>query len=350
MTNVSPKLSEKIAKLFARADHPKTPEHEAASCREKAEKLMREHKISEAMLHLTDEQKRVFEQYIVPVRWGAVTYGTRQSIAVHVFRHAGCQTKHLWRGNEMLHVVGYPADVFYGKILFERAIKELEEVLDPGWNDTLTEANNIYRLRNSGMTWDEVRDVFIENTNKELSVQALFGRYEKWRKVLGHEKVPGTRRHQAYRRSVEGSFISTLYARLADLRFRAQQDEDEPGEYAIAIVKDDEALLEEFYNLFPDMRPETDAERQARMAKSAEEAQAAQKAEEARRASLTDAQREAEDRKAARAKERARKEYEAYQERNRQDIAGWKVGHHAAEKVRVLLNDEVKNDRGSLEA
>lgn len=349
MSNVSSKLSEKIAKLFARADHPNTTEHEAAACRDKAEKLMREHKISEAMLHLTEEQERVFEQHIVKTDWhGAVSYGTRQSIAIHVFKHAGCQTKHLWRNDEILHVVGYPADVFYGKILFERAIAELTEVLDPKWDDTLTEACNIYRYKNSGRTWEEVRGWFQLHAGKDLSVQALFGRYEKWRKVIGAEKVPGTRRHEAYRRSVETAFVRTLWGRLSELRIRSQQEEQEPGEYAIAIVKDEDALREEFYNLFPEMRPETQAEREAREAKSEAEYEAALKAEEARRAAMTEKQRQAEDRRNEREAKRAEREYQAYLNRNRQDAAGWAVGHSAAQKVRVLLNDEVKNEKVSL--
>ena len=62
MSNFNSKIAERVAKLFERADHPSTPEHEAAACRERAEQIMRENRISQAMLHLTDEQKRVFEQ------------------------------------------------------------------------------------------------------------------------------------------------------------------------------------------------------------------------------------------------------------------------------------------------
>lgn len=350
MSNDTAKLTEKIAKLFARADHPNTSEHEAAACREKAEKLMREHKISEAMFHLTEEQERVFEQYLVPAKWSPLDYGTYQQLAVIAFNHAGCQFKHLWGVDYSLHVVGYPADVFYGKVLFERAIVELEEVLNPQWNDTYTENRNVYRFRNAGLTWEQVQEVFAEHTGKRIGVQALHARYQKWAQAVGEEKKPGTRRHEAYRRSVQEAFRRTLWNRLADLRARSGKQDDEPGEYAIALIKDEDALLEEFYNLFPEMRPETEAEREARQAKDAAERAEAEAAEKARWERLTDAQRAAEQRAKERAEKRAQKAYEAYRARNVYDSSGWAVGNSAAEKVRVLLSDEVANNGVSLEA
>lgn len=349
MSNVNAKLAEKIAKLFERADHPNTSEHEAAACREKAEKLMRENRISEAMLHLTDEQKRVFEQYIVPTNWGVVSYGARLNVAVNSFEHAGCKVKGLYGGKEMLHVIGYPADVFYGKVLFERAIAELEEVLDPKWKDNMSEDQNIYRLKNSGKTWSEVGVIFAEVTGREVTDSALIYRYKKWCKHIGVDALPQTRRHEAYRRSVESAFGVTLFRRLNDLKVSTSQ-EDEPGEYAVALIKDEDALLEEFYNLFPEMRPETPAEREARRAKSAAERAEAERLEQARRAALTDRQREAEDRKAQRAKERAEKAYRAYCERNREDLSGWAAGDRAAQKVRLSLNDEMTHTKHSLNA
>lgn len=347
MSNINTKLSEKIAKLFERADHPNTSEHEAAACREKAEKLMRENRISEAMLHLTDEQKRVFEQYIVPTNWGVVSYGARLDVAVTAFEHAGCKVKSIYGGKEMLHVVGYPTDVFYGKVLFERAIEELNEVLDPQWKDNMSEDQNIYRFKNSGRTWAEVRDLFALHSGKDFTIQGVQYRYKKWCKHIGAQEVPQTRRHEAYRRSVESAFTVTLFRRLYDLKVSTSQ-EDEPGEYAVALIKDEDALLEEFYNLFPEMRPETPAEREARRAKSAAERAEAERLEEARRAALTDRQREAEDRKAQRAKERAEKAYRAYRDRNREDLSGWAAGDRAAQRVRLSLNDEMSHTKHSL--
>lgn len=349
MSNLNSKIAERIAKLFERADHPNTPEAEAAACREKAESIMRENRISQAMLHLTDEQKRVFEQYVVPSAWGEMDWGTRHQIAVVAFEHAGCRVKTLYGANEMLHVVGYPADVFYGKVLFERAIAELRETLDPQWKDNMTDEQNIFRLKNSGMTWAEVAGKFTEVTGRETTGQSMLYRYKKWAKLVGHEEVQQTRRHGAYRNSLQEAFSSTLYRRLDDLRRSAQGDE-EPGEYAIAIVKDEDALREEFYNLFPEMRPKSAEERKAAresyLSKVAEET----KAEEERRAKLTDAQRAKEDRARAREEARSEREYQAYRERNRKDAAGWAVGHRAAKRVRVSLNDEMKGGRTSVEA
>lgn len=350
MSNLNSKIAERIAKLFERADHPNTSEHEAAACREKAEGIMREHKISEAMLHLTDEQKRVFEQYIVPTKWGVVDYGIRQQIAALAFEHAGCRIKSLYRGSEMAHVMGYPADVFYGKVLFERAIAELEETLDPQWQANMSLDQNIFRLKNSGVTWVQVAEKFAEETGRETvpTIQAMQGRYKKWAKLAGVEAVQ-TRRHSAYRASLQASFSTTLFSRLDDLKRQAQGTE-EPGEYAIAIVKDEDALREEFYSVFPEMRPKSKDERDAFWAKHNAELAESKRLEEERRAKLTDRQRAAEDAKAARAEARSEREYQQYRDRNRKDLAGWAVGNRAAKRVRVSLNDEMSGGRTSVEA
>lgn len=350
MSNLNSKIAERIAKLFERADHPNTPEAEAAACREKAEQIMRENRISQAMLHLTDEQKRVFEQYVVPAKYGAVDWGKRHMVALIAFEHAGCRVKSLYGAKEMLHVVGYPADVFYGKVLFERAIAELEETMDPQWQNNMTDEQNIFRLRNSGKTWGSVGYIFSQETEgPKYSDQAVKARYDKWVKHVGMEPMPQTRRHEAYRASLQESFVSTLRSRLEDLKKQAEGNE-EPGEYAVAIVKDEDALREEFYTLFPEMRPKSAEEREAfwseHRARAAEEA----KAEEERRANMTQAQRDAEDRKREREEKRSEREYQAYRERNRKDAAGWAVGNRAAKRVRVSLNDEMKGGSVSVEA
>lgn len=351
MSNFNSKIAERVAKLFERADHPSTPEHEAAACRERAESIMRENRISQAMLHLTDEQKRVFEQYIVPAKWGVVSWGTQHSIAVAVFEHAGCQVKTLYGAKETAHVVGYPADVFYGKVLFERAIAELEETLNPQWRAGMSDEQNIFRIKNSGKTWAEVAEEFAENKDLEKipAVQSVMYRYDKWTKLVGVERLRQTRRHDAYRNSLQESFSSTLYSRLEDLRRRAEGQE-EPGEYAIAIVKDEDALREEFYTLFPEMRPKSAEEREAFWSEYRAKEAARARAEEERRAKLTDKQRAAEDAQRERAERRAEREYQAYRERNRKDAAGWTVGNHAAKRVRVRLDDEMSTGKASVEA
>lgn len=349
MSNLNSKIAERIAKLFERADHPNTTEHEAAACREKAETIMRENRISQAMLHLTDEQKRTFEQYLVPTKWGVVDYGIRQQVATLAFEHAGCKVKAIYGTKDMIHVMGYPADVFYGKVLFERAIAELEETLDPEWKSNMTLDQNIFRLKNSGKTWGQVGQAFAEVEGREVSDQALIYRYKKWAKMVGHEEVAQTRRHDAYKNSLQASFSTTLFSRLDDLKRQAEGTE-EPGEYAIAIVKDEDALREEFYSVFPEMRPKTKEQRDAFWAEHRAKASEAARIEEERRAKLTDRQRAAEDAKAAREEARSEREYQQYRERNRKDLAGWAVGNRAAKRVRVSLNDEMSGGRTSVEA
>ena len=330
----------RITALLDRADHPNTSEHEAAACREKAEQLMADYRIERAMLHLKGHDKRRFE-----VKEFKVSYRLA-SVFANIFSHVNC---HVAISGNGYSVVGYPEDIFYGETLLQRAQTELHSALQPTWMDDRTVEANIYAFRRAGFAWDDVYSAIPVDVREEMgiltySVPALNKvryRFRKEEQRLGAPKFVWHKSRSDFQRWFAQGFSNRLFQRLLELKARSE-DEPVQGEYALAIQTDDEALREEFYNLFPQYRPASEEDRKrARAQREADE-----QAERERRANLTDAQRRREDEQAERDARQAERRWKKYQKDNTPDRNAWAVGTERAEKVRLLLNDEVKaNDK-----
>lgn len=334
----------RITALLDRAEHPNTSEHEATACREKAESMMAEYRIERAMLHLKGHDKRRFEvkEFKVPFR--------HNGFFVDIFDHVNC---HVAVSGGGYSVVGYPEDIFYGETLFRRAQAEVHNTLQPNWVEDRTVEANIYALRRSGMSWDDVYYSIPAGVKADLGVEVLTVpgmnriryRFRKEEQRLGAPKFAWHKSRYDFQRWFIQGFASQLTQRLYDLKARAEA-EPTVGEYALAIQTDDEALLEEFYNLFPQYRPMSDADRAKRRAQYEAENQA----EAERRANLTDAQRRREDEEHEREARRAERRWKKYVADNTPDEKAWAVGTQSADRVRLMLNDEVKNNDRRIDA
>lgn len=347
MTEKLDKIKGRISALLNRADHHATTEHEAAACREKAEDLMRSYRIERAMLNLEDNSKRKFEvkefDNATDSRLflrSANYYFVRES-----YKHAKCQVS---GGFGKTTVVGYPEDVFYGTVLYQRAAAEFIDKLFPQWDDERSFQENCYRLKRSGLSFKDVQWHIWYATNEEPTLAQIRHAVWRWEEDNDIPHRPHSRRHDAYRDSFADAFIERLRQRLQALRDREMHEDEDKQEYAVAIVKDDDALKEEFYRLFPHLRPKTREEVDAEMAewnkkwaKDAEE-------ERKRRENMTQAQRDREDAKKAREDARRRREWERFAYRNRKDTTGWSEGTSAADSVRLRMDDEFSGSRTAL--
>lgn len=334
----------RITALLDRADHPNTSEHEAAACRDKAESMMAEYRIERAMLHLKGHDKRRFE-----VKEFKVSYRLA-SVFTNIFSHVNC---HVAISGKGYSVVGYPEDIFYGETLFQRAQTELHSALQPTWRDDRTVEANIYAFRRAGIAWDDVYSAIPVDVKEEMGIltysvpglNKVRYRFRKEEQRLGAPKFVWHKSRSDFQRWFAQGFSNRLFQRLLELKARSEA-EPVQGEYALAIQTDDEALREEFYNLFPQYRPETPEQRAARRA----ETEAERQAEAERRAKLTDAQRRAEDEKAEREARRAQRRWDKYVADNTPDEKAWAVGTQSAEKVRLLMNDEFETNTRLLDA
>lgn len=350
MTEKLDKIKARISALLNRADHHATGDHEAAACREKAEALMQSYRIERAMLNLEDNSKRKFE-----VKEFDNTTDSRlflRSAHFHLMRdsykHAKCQVS---GGFGKTTVVGYPEDVFYGTVLFQRACAEFIDKLYPKWDEGRSFQENCYRLKRSGLSFSDVL-WRINGTDTDYASHTTVNqiRHAVWRWEEDNDipHRPHSRRHDAYRDSFADAFIERFKERLQALRDREVGEENEKQEYAVAIIKDDDALKEEFYRLFPHLRPKTKEQIDEETAKWRQKWADEDAAEQARREKLTQAERDREDAKMAREDARRAREWERFSYRNRKDTTGWVEGTSAADKVRLRMDDEFSGSRTAL--
>lgn len=203
------------------------------------------------------------------------------------------------------------------------------------------------------MPWDSVYHHIPAEVKAELGIEVYSTpglnkvryRFRKEEQRLNAPKFIWHKSQSDFQRWFRQGFSSRLFQRLSELKSRAEA-EPTVGEYALALRTDDEALREEFYNLFPQYRPATEAERAARRAQM----EADNLAEAERRANLTDAQRRREDEAHEREARRAERRWKKYVADNTPDEKAWSVGTERANKVRLLMNDEFKSNGHRLNA
>jgi hypothetical protein len=123
-----------------------------------------------------------------------------------------------------------------------------------------------------------------------------------------------------------------------------QKIQSESSGAELVMVSRKDRIDEEFYALFPNLRPKSREEREA-------EARARIDAENERRARLTPKEREAEDRQAAKDRERWSREGKL-RERRSYDASGAKAGRRAGEAVdlsagRNHVKETAKNQIGN---
>lgn len=349
----SKKIQDRINSLLRRAEHPNTTPEEAQACQEKAEALMQKYRLEEAELHLTEEQKRVFEKKVYNRTtvdgWRfASEFG---GLVVSVAEHTNCYFTYSTEDKGYV-ILGYPHDVFYADVLIQRAVQAYNELIYPTWNDTYSLERNIHRLKTSGSTWEEVLYSLPNETYKEVlakykwPLDFLERSFRKYEKQMGLEPATFTRRHQAYQDTLRKSFRRRLDDRLYDLKKKASQDEglvSERDRLAVAIVKDEDALKQEFYRLFPNHSPEAQKKRREEMEKEMADRQSAFNA-------LSEEEQKKVREEEAKKRAREKKEWREFQERNRPDPAAWSAGTEAADRVRLSLNDEIKDNRVFIEA
>jgi hypothetical protein len=157
-TDVLDKMMERIRNMLARADHPTANKHEADMCRQQAEKLMRQYKIAEeeliasgdAVVNGLDVLFRETPVYHVGSKYADVY----RSLISYAITHTGCQgvfTGSSIDGERMVTIVGYEADIRYAEALYNNARLLFADRMEPKVDPNLSDMENVYRLRSSGL-------------------------------------------------------------------------------------------------------------------------------------------------------------------------------------------------------
>lgn len=265
MTTKIDKIMERISLLLARADHPTTPAPEADLARERAEYLMNQYRIEESELS-SDEKAR---QGIRPVdmEWVVTEWSRanefRQSyyrLAYHVVNHVGAKVNFDWKRLTVdgltaqylvAHVFGFESDLRYGALLLNAAKAAFGAHLEPQVDPSLSNAENVYRLRNAGvergrigerMGWGSTGSAPAKVTR--MFKKACEAHGEDPSALLGRENNV-----KSYRTDYADAFTDEINQRLWAMRNTRSEDG------AMVLLSRQDEVNEMFWTAYPAQRP-----------------------------------------------------------------------------------------------
>lgn len=304
------KILDRVAKLLERANHKNTGAPERDACLKKADMLMMQHQIDEAML----ATRRVGAQRSEPIVGEAVFVRKDDEFyevltkVVSVFMNL-CKVKVLVStGYEKdangsysyplveknaLKICGFPDDVEYFRMLWTGAFLVFSGKLSPRWDNSQTLAWNIRAQKESGTKWGVIYDLALANgwsgyrrvgkvpvdtpvidphlpsTPEQEKVAGAFydsllpvGRcpkdggyfkklYELQCKLVGVEPTNHTQRNAAYRESYAYGFLAEIQQRAIEMRRIREQHVASTGGAAVALRDRSMIVLDFFSEMFP---------------------------------------------------------------------------------------------------
>lgn len=252
MQDSNPMLA-KIRALLDKADGTEFPE-EAETYRAKAEALMAKYRIEEEDL-LAQDPTAILPIYgDTSLCEGGEFYGSYVAMFHWIAKHCGIKHVAEWsypsgKATIYARTVGYESDLRYAELLYTSARMVFSERLEPQVKSSLTDQENVYRLRSAGM--ERVRIARLLWHNQDPTSLAKVGRlYKAECKARGEEAVLSGRgiTGAAFREAYASQFVSTLYTRLYQARMA--------GGSALELHGRSERVQEAFYARFPNMRPQ----------------------------------------------------------------------------------------------
>lgn len=235
----------------------------AASYYAKAEELMKQYRVAEEEALAQDIAASV------PIKYDIVLAPTRGGMPRHwygsIFRriaeHCGVRYVIDYRQPDSTMVataVGYEGDVRYAEFLYTASYLMFSTRVDPVWEPTVPEAENIWRMRNAGIERRKIADLaWGSGAGREAKNRSKVQRvYLKECAVRGEEARAAGLGHQTsvYRDAYAQSFVTTLGTRLR----MAREATDSAGGGLVLHGRSDR-VDEAFYGHFPYMRPEAPA-------------------------------------------------------------------------------------------
>jgi hypothetical protein len=243
----------KIQALLANADDENLSEAARAAYHAKAQELMRLYQIAEEEALASDPTsvKPIVRKIILVDRhsalsgWYSIAFGA-------IAHHTGVRYAINYSWPYTATVVGYEGDVRYTEFLWTAALLMFSTRIDPTWSDDLTEAENIYRLRNAGIERRRIADRAWQNGNEPAARSKVQRIYTRECARRGEEPRAAGLAHdtETYRYAYAQSFVDTLRTRLRDAR-----DAVDSVHGALVLHGREDRVNEAFYELFPQHRP-----------------------------------------------------------------------------------------------
>lgn len=262
------KMLEKVQKLLARAEHPNTPVPEAETSREMANAIMEKYRIEEE----TARQLRVASgtaakpiEVLFEYLSESSVYGNHYySMLLAVMHHLGVRglsgpskrneetddDGHVIRVNygRTMNMIGFDTDIQLVQMLYTNLRLTFAEKLEPKIDRSLSDEDNVYRLRSAGMERPRIGEAMGWGANAAQKVTKI---YVKACQARGEDpKVVGK---QLNAKTFRDSYADAFYSEIVNRLQRMKANSNESG--AIVLHGRQESVNEAFYERYPSLRP-----------------------------------------------------------------------------------------------
>jgi hypothetical protein len=253
---------EKVRALLAKAERTDN-EAEKIAFMEKAQQLMVKYRIDEEQLIASGDPAAIEPIKIQFDLCDARSEFVRQyrSLATTIAYHVGAQIVFISctrEGKCAGIMVGYESDLRVGLELITAAQMVFSEKLEPKFDAARSEAENIYRLRSSGITRRNVANILWGSEKGETAAaHARVGKVYK-EECAKRGETPALDGKGidllTFRRSYAANFLDRL-----DDRLRAARSAVDAQGGVMVLHGRKERVLEAYYTFFPQFRPDPEA-------------------------------------------------------------------------------------------
>lgn len=270
---MSDKAMDRIQLLLNQAAGAGT-DAERATFQAKAEELMHKHRIDGIMLRMRNAEKEAAEPRRTQVVDEMIEWvpswdefrDTHAQMVGHLGRLAGIMIVHV---SSRLHLIGYPDDIAYFRMLWVSTHLTFSGKLFPEWKRELSDGDNIRNFAESGYKWlyiwDAARKAGAPLMRKKRGTSEVEpvpappndGGYMKRAMAQsyrrdGIEKPQLTHGVKNYRDSYAQAFADVVNQRADDMWQTRRIRENEAGSgVGLVLKKDADALIDYFESLYP---------------------------------------------------------------------------------------------------
>lgn len=253
-----------IGSLLAHAEDPANTPAAQDAYRTKAEKLMREYRIAQEETLATDPGSAapIVKRIELYRGWSVLSIRFYPGILLTIADHTECSAHvhSVWEkdGTRVLvaDVAGYEGDIRYLEFLWTAAHLMFATRVDPRWNETLTEAENVFFMRQAGLGRKEIANAaWGKNAGEDAKNRSKIQRIYLAEVAKRGENATATGlgfNSKLYREGYAREFTATLRTRL----WRARQAADAAGG-AVTLAGREQRVQEALWTAFPNLRPTT---------------------------------------------------------------------------------------------
>lgn len=245
------KILETVRKLLEKAASTNFNE-EALLFQKKADELMMQWAVEEFELSHQDPRNMAYQPEVRTFDFGSDIRSSR--IWGYVFRRLTnfCRCKLAVEQYDRATVVGYPGDLDYLENLSVILQLHIVKTIFPRPDPALSEAENLYNLRQAGNTWDKCYRLMHPDQGAAPKSERV-----RYTKVVGdyakRNNLP--RNMTASQSGYVEQFLSSFGHRLAERLQEIMNDQDSENKFAL-VLRDRASDLDEFlWTKFPELRP-----------------------------------------------------------------------------------------------